>query len=156
MILLIAFIAIMVLCFYQDVRFRGIHWFVFPLILIGTIALNWNELNVTTLVYNTGFLVVLLLGLTLYLSLKEQRLVNITKGYFAMGDILFLIAMIPLFTFQWFVIFFTFGTIITLIFHLIAAMIKPQKTIPYAGYMALVGIGYVAFSEQLQNLILFI
>ncbi len=156
MILLVTFIAILVLCFYQDVRFRGIHWLIFPLILAGTIALNWNGLSLTTLIYNTGFLVFLLLGLTLYLSLKEQQLVNITKGYFATGDILFLVAMIPLFTFQWFVIFFTFGTIITLLFHLIAMMIKPQKTIPYAGYMALVGIGYVAFSDQLQNLNLFL
>jgi len=155
MIILLTFIAILVLCFYQDVRFRGVHWFVFPLILAGAIALNWNELNLTTLAYNTGFLLFLLLGLTLYLSLKEQRLVNVTKGYFATGDILFLVAMIPLFTFQWFVIFFTFGTIITLIFHLIAAMIKPQKTIPYAGYMAVVGIGYVTFSEQLQTLTFF-
>ncbi len=152
MVLLVIFIAILVVCFYQDVRFRGIHWLIFPLILAGTITLNWNSLNLTTLIYNTGFLVFLLLGLTLYLSLKEQRLVNITKGYFATGDILFLIAMIPLFTFQWFVIFFTFGTIIALLFHLVAMMIKPQKTIPYAGYMALVGIGYVAFSDQLQNL----
>lgn len=154
MIILFAFIAILVLCFYQDVRFRGIHWFVFPLVLTGAITLNWENLNFATIAYNTGFLIVLLLGLTLYLSLKEQRLVNITDGYFSAGDILFLVAMIPLFTFQWFVIFFTFGTILTLVFHLIASMIKPQKTIPYAGYMAIVGIGYVAFSEQLQNFIL--
>ncbi len=155
MIVLITFIAILVLCFYQDIRFRGVHWLVFPLILGGAIALNWDDLNATMLLYNAGFLVFLLLGLTLYLSLKEQRLVNITKGYFSLGDILFLIAIIPLFTFQWFVIFFTFGTIITLVFHLIASMIKPQKTIPYAGYMAIVGIGYVTFTEQLQSLTFF-
>ena len=155
MITLIAFIAILVLCFYQDVRFRGIHWIVFPLVLTGAILLNWQNLNLTTIAYNTGFLAVLLLGLTLYLSLKEQRLVNITDGYFSTGDILFLIAMLPLFNFQWYILFFTFGTILTLVFHLIASMIKAQKTIPYAGYMAIVGIGYVAFSEQLQNLILF-
>lgn len=153
MLVLISFIAILVLCFYQDVRFRGIHWFVFPLILVGAIMLNWNDLNPTTLLYNSGFLAVLLLGLTLYLSLKEHRLVNITKGYFSTGDILFLIAMLPLFNFQWFILFFTLGTVITLIFHLIAAMIKPQKTVPYAGYMALVGIGYVVFSDQLHSLL---
>ena len=154
--MLLAFIAILVLCFYQDVRFRGIHWFVFPLVLMGSIALNWDNLNLITMAYNAGFLTVLLLGLTVYLSLKEQRLVNVTDGYFATGDILFLVAMIPLFSVQWYILFFTFGTIATLIFHLIASMVKPQKTVPYAGYMALVGIGYVAFSEQLQNLILFI
>ena len=156
MVMLLAFIAILVLCFYQDVRFRGIHWFVFPLVLMGSIALNWDNLNLITMAYNAGFLTVLLLGLTVYLSLKEQRLVNVTDGYFATGDILFLVAMIPLFSVQWYILFFTFGTIATLIFHLIASMVKPQKTVPYAGYMALVGIGYVAFSEQLQNLILFI
>lgn len=155
MIILLSFIAILILCFYQDVRFRGIHWFVFPLVLAGAIALNWENLTLTTIAYNAGFLTILLLGLTLYLSLKEQRLVNITDGYFSTGDILFLIAMIPLFTFQWYVLFFTFGTILTLVFHLFASMIKPQKTVPYAGYMAIVGIGYVAFCEQLQNLILF-
>jgi hypothetical protein len=153
MLILISFIAILVLCFYQDVRFRGVHWFVFPLVLAGAIALNWVNLNWTTIAYNTGFLTVLLLGLTLYLTAKEQRLVNIIKGYFSMGDILFLVAMIPLFSFQWYILFFTFGTILTLVFHLIAATIKPQKTIPYAGYMALVGIAYVTFSDQLQNLI---
>lgn len=150
-----AFIALLVMCTYQDLRFRGIHWFVFPLLLLGAIALRWNELDATTLVLNTGFLTFLLLGLTLYLSLKEQRFVNITKGYFALGDILFLIALIPLFSFEWFILFFTAGTILTLIFHVIASMIKPQKTIPYAGYMAIVGVGYLAFSEQLHQLITF-
>ena len=103
MVMLLAFIAILVLCFYQDVRFRGIHWFVFPLVLMGSIALNWDNLNLITMAYNAGFLTVLLLGLTVYLSLKEQRLVNVTDGYFATGDILFLVAMIPLFSVQWYI-----------------------------------------------------
>ncbi|MFK7786541.1 MAG: hypothetical protein AB8B56_15580 [Crocinitomicaceae bacterium] len=153
MFILLPFIAILVLCFYQDVRYRGIHWFVFPLVLAGALALNWNELNLIALAYNIGFVAFLLLGLTLYLSLKERKLVNITNGYFALGDILFLLALTPLFSIQWFVIFFTFGTIATLIFHLIASMIKPQKTIPYAGYMAAVCIGYLAFHDQLHQLI---
>jgi hypothetical protein len=150
-----AFIALLVICTYQDLRFRGIHWFVFPLLLIGAIALRWDELDAITLLYNTGFLLFLLLGLTLYLSLKEKRLVNITNGYFSWGDILFLIALIPLFPFHWFILFFTFGTISTLLFHLIASMIKPQKSIPYAGYMAIIGITYLTFSEQLHQLIVF-
>lgn len=153
--ILISIIALLVVCTYQDLRFRGIHWFVFPLLLVGVIALRWNEIDAETLLLNAGFLLFLLLGLTLYLSLKEQRLVNITSGYFALGDILFLCALIPLFSFHWFVLFFTVGTCATLIFHLIASFIKPQKTVPYAGYMAIVGITYLAFSEQLHQLIVF-
>ena len=153
MIIFLLLIAMLVLCFYQDVRYRGIHWLAFPFILAGALALNWNELDLIALVYNVGFLLFLLLGLTLYLTLKERKLVNITEGYFSWGDILFLLAITPLFSVQWFVIFFTFGTILTLFFHLIASMIKPQKTIPYAGYLAVVCIGYLAFQDQLHQLI---
>ena len=153
MIILLTFIAILVLCFYQDVRHRGIHWFVFPLILAGAFFVNWERFDLMVLAYNVGFVLFLLLGLTFYLTLKEGKLVNITKGYFSIGDILFLLALTPLFSIQWFVIFFTFGTILTLVFHLIALLIKPQKTIPYAGYMAIVCIGYLAFDEQLHQLI---
>lgn len=153
MLILISFIAILVLCFYQDVRYRGIHWFVFPLVLAGAIMVNWNEFDPIVLAYNIGFVLFLLLGLTLYLTVKERKFVNITDGYFSLGDILFLLALTPLFSIQWFVIFFTFGTIVTLIFHLIASMVKPQKTIPYAGYMAIVCIGYLAFHDQLHQLI---
>lgn len=154
MIILIAFIAVLVLCFYQDVRFRGIHWVLFPLILAGAMALNWENLNWTTIAYNAGFLMVLLLGLTLYLSLKFEKWINITDGFFSIGDILFLVAIIPLFTFQWYIVFFTFGTMLTLVFHVVATVFKPQDSIPYAGYMALVGIAYATFSEQLQQLLI--
>jgi len=154
MLILLSFIAILILCFYQDVRYRGIHWFVFPLVLAGAVASNWEKFDPIVLTYNIGFVVFLLLGLTLYLTLKKRKLINITKGYFSLGDILFLLALTPLFSIQWFVIFFTFGTIATLIFHLIASMIKPQKTIPYAGYMAIVCIGYLTFHDQLHQLIL--
>ena len=144
------FIALLVLCFYQDVRFRGIHWVVFPLLLIGSFWVNdawlWGDV-----LANVGFLVGSLLALTLYLSIKESRLVNITKGYFSWGDILFLIALAPLFAFRGYLIFFTFGTCITLLMHIVASLIKRQKTIPYAGYMAIVGIGFLVFQEQIQN-----
>ena len=144
------FIALLVLCFYQDVRFRGIHWVVFPLLLIGSFWINeaWLWIDVLS---NVGFLVGSLLALTVYLTLKEGRLVNITKGYFSWGDILFLLALAPLFAFRGYLIFFTFGTCLTLLMHIVASMIKRQKTIPYAGYMAIVGIGFLVFQEQIQN-----
>jgi hypothetical protein len=149
-------IFVLVLCAYQDVRFRGIHWIVFPLLLCATIAMNLESISAITILYNAGFLIVLMLLLTLYLSLKMGRLVNITKGYFSWGDILFLVAMIPLFSFQWYILFFTIGTCLSLILHLIASMIKPQKTVPYAGYMAMVGIIYLAGGRHLQDLIDFV
>jgi hypothetical protein len=123
---------------------------VFPLLLIGSFWINeaWLWIDVLS---NVGFLVGSLLALTVYLTLKEGRLVNITKGYFSWGDILFLLALAPLFAFRGYLIFFTFGTCLTLLMHIVASMIKRQKTIPYAGYMAIVGIGFLVFQEQIQN-----
>ena len=144
------YIALLVLCFYQDVRFRGIHWTVFPLLLGGAFLVNdlWMW---TDIFYNAAFLVGTLFMLTVYLSVKEGRLVNMTDGYFSWGDILFLLALAPLFEFRWYLIFFTAGTCISLVMHVIASTIKRQKSVPYAGYMAVVGIAFLVFQEQIQN-----
>lgn len=151
--ILAALITLMVLCFYQDVRFRGIHWVVFPLILGAAIMLRFDSLDGITILLNLAFLAVLLLSLTLYLTLKHGRLINITKGFFSWGDILFLVAIIPLFSGPWYMYFFIAGTMLALVFHLIASLIKPQKSIPYAGYMAVLGIIYLVFQEPIQTLV---
>ncbi len=126
------------LIFWQDIRYRGVHWFLFPVLLTTAVFFNWSQLEWSNLVLNLAFLSLLLLGLTLYLSLKLGRIVNITRGYFSWGDILFLIAIIPLFEWKQYMFIFITGTIASLILHLAASIIKPRKTVPFAGYMALV------------------
>ena len=144
------FIALLTLCFYQDLRFRGIHWSVFPLLLVGSFWLNdtfswWDILS------NCAFLTATMGMLTIYLSLKEGHLVRITQGYFSWGDILFLLAMTPLFGFYRYLLFFTLGTCLTLVMHLIASMISKQNTVPYAGYMAAFSVGFLFFYDQLLH-----
>ncbi len=144
------FIALLVLCFYQDVRFRGLHWILFPLLCVGAVLVNpewvWKEM-----MYSLIFLIATMVALTAYLSLKEGRFVQITNGYFSLGDILFLLAIIPLFDFREYLLFFTLGTCMTLVMHMIVSMIRRQKTVPYAGYMAAVGIAFLLFQEQIQS-----
>lgn len=130
---------VLLISFYQDIRFRGIQWFLFPLILVFSLAYNWGLPSITV-VYNVLFVVLCLLGLTIYLSLKEGRIVTITKGYFSWGDILILIALSPLFTFESYILFFTIGTVFTLITFLTMNIWLKSQTIPYAGYMALFAI----------------
>lgn len=136
-------ITLLVLCFYQDVKSRGIHWVIFPALLAASIYMARTYISVEQILYNLMYITFMLGVLTLYLSLKKGKLTFPTNGYFAWGDILFLIAVTPLFSFQSFMLFFTIGTCVTLIFHLIASMIKVQKSVPYAGYMAIFGIGYI-------------
>ena len=138
------------LIFIQDVKYRGVHWAFFPILLAGSVYYSFENISINQVVFNFSFLVVLLSSLTIYLSIKEGRLVNVSKGYFSWGDILFLIVVIPLFSFQMYMLFFIVGTILSLAFHLIASMISIQKTLPYAGYMALVGMVYLAFENRIQ------
>lgn len=137
---------------FQDVRYRGVHWFVFPVLLAACFYYTFDQISLLQMGLNCAFLIVLLLSLTIYLSLKENRLVAITDGYFSLGDILFLVAIAPLFELRMYMFFFVVGTISTLLIHLVVNLIRRQKTLPYAGYMSIAGIIYL-FMEKRLNLI---
>ncbi len=98
------------------------------------------------------FLIGMMLMLTVYLSIKNNKIILITDGFFSIGDILFLAAVIPLFHFNEYIIFFTIGTSFTLFIHLIVQLYKKQNTIPYAGYMSLVTISFLFLKEQIPFL----
>jgi len=142
-------ISILLILFFQDMRNRSVHWILFPLLLVFSVLIGKESSEYVQWSYSLLFLVVLLLSLTLYLSLKSGSLVNITDGFFSWGDILFLLAIIPLFDLSTYMLFFTFGTIATLLFHLLAHVFKAQKTVPYAGYMSVVCVFYVLFQQTI-------
>ncbi|MCH2224902.1 MAG: hypothetical protein MK066_09050 [Crocinitomicaceae bacterium] len=142
-------IALLIVCFYQDVKSRGIHWIIFPGLLAASIYMAKTYISVEQILYNLMYITFMLGALTIYLSIKKGRLTFPTDGYFAWGDILFLIAVTPLFSFQSFMLFFTIGTCVALIMHVLASIIKVQKSIPYAGYMAAFGIGYIFLEKTL-------
>ena len=149
----VALIILFILILVQDVRHRGVHWLLFPLLFIVTLFNSWTKLDIIMIGINLGFLSFMLLSLTIYLSVKQGKWINITKGYFSLGDILFLIAVIPLFSFREYLIFFTLGTMSTLILHLLVSLLKKQKTVPYAGYMALFGIVLFGFKDLFNQLV---
>lgn len=135
---------------FQDVKYRGVHWSVF-LLLLASAAIYGSGLNFRNIGFNLLFLVGLLSALTLYLSLKQGHIVDITKGYFSWGDILFLIVLMPLFSWRMYMMVFVFGTIGVLIIHLIIHLFKPQKSVPYAGYMAAITGVILAFQVQIES-----
>lgn len=137
---------------FQDVKYRGVHWSVF-LLLLASAAIYGSGLAWRDVGYNILFLVGLLSALTLYLSLKQGRIIDVTKGYFSWGDILFLITLAPLFQWRMYMFVFVFGTMGVLVIHILAHFVKPQKTVPYAGYMAAICGVALAFQTQIENFI---
>ena len=137
---------------FQDVKYRGVHWSVFPMLLICAALYRVGQIDWLHVGYNLLFLIVLMSSLTLYLSLKQGTLINITRGFFSWGDILFLLAIIPLFDLRSYMMLFVFGTIATLVLHLIVLLFKRQHTVPYAGYMSIATAVFVLFQSEIVAL----
>lgn len=151
----ILLILILLFIFFQDLKLRAVYWFLFPIVLALSVWVGLETSNLENMLWSFSFFIFSMGFLTLYLSLKQGKLINITKGFFSWGDILFLLAIIPLFSFHLYLMFFTLGTIGTLLIHAIVLLVsKGDKTIPFAGYMSLLLTSYLIFDTRINDFIL--
>ncbi len=144
---------ILSIIFVEDLLHREVHWFLFPMLLGAVLLTYMNEIDGLELMYSLLLLVILLGGLTIYLFVRNGALVNPLNGYFSLGDVLFLLALIPAFGTRSYLLFFIAGTILTLLIYGLTNLIREQKTIPYAGYMALLAIPVLFFRTEFNQLI---
>lgn len=142
---LIPVIILLAIVIYQDFRFREIWWFTPPLLFVGGLGLNWEQLNWEPLVLNAAFIAILLAFLLVYVRIRFKSQ-NLFKEYFGIGDALILIAITPFFDFPYFIYFFTGATIISLVGFALISLFKAQKTIPYAGYIAISTLAFLLLS----------
>lgn len=152
----IALIGILLAIFVQDFQKKAVHWILFPLLLGFSSWYGWKYNLSMQVLINIIFVVFILSFLTLYVSLKQRKLTAIWKGYFNWGDILFLLAITPLFVFPVYLVYFTIGTILTLILHVALLLLTKKKSaaIPYAGYMALPAILFLLLDRTINTFIL--
>ncbi len=130
---------ILIFVFFQDFRKRTIH-VVLPVVLfILALVINYYSANLklVTIVYNLVFVLVNITGLFLYFSLKEKKFVNPIDSHIGLGDLVFFIAITPLFNLKPFILFFILGLLFSLILHVGFTFFKHVKTIPLAGYLSL-------------------
>lgn len=132
----IAFLILAVI-FWQDLRSRAIWWFLPPLLFASFILLKWSGLDIVAILLNMAFVTMMIGLLTIYARFRFGKLENPFKSYFGLGDYLYLLALTPLFPLQGFIWFFTAGTIIVLMVHLVVMLFSKDRTIPYAGYFSL-------------------
>lgn len=101
---------------YQDLKYRSVLWIIFPLLTgiflyTNYIAIPVNEIMENFLL-NVGFLLIQLMSITLYFSLKSKRFIWVPDNYLGWGDIVFLFSLSFLFSPINYILFF----IISLIF----------------------------------------
>jgi hypothetical protein len=140
----------LLIIFFQDLKMRAVHWFLFPLTFALSIIKDIDTAFQQSTFLNIFYLFLILVMLTIYKSIQCKRFVNISKGYFSLGDILFLLVITPLFSTNQYIGFIVLSSFYALLMHLILIKLnsKQARTIPFAGYSALLLIGLILFKTS--------
>ncbi|RED45649.1 hypothetical protein DFQ02_10827 [Seonamhaeicola aphaedonensis] len=135
----IILIGVLVLVFIQDFKNRAIHVMLPIGLLLAALVVNYtsNHLRLLDIAYNILFVLINLFGLMLYLSFKEKHFINPIDTYLGLGDIVFFLAVTPLFNFKSFILFFIFGLLFSLLLHIGLKWMIKINSIPLAGYLSL-------------------
>lgn len=85
-------ILLLTLMTYQDIRYRAITWYAFPLLAVSLFVLNKN-LTFLEVIVNLGFVAFNYISATLMISFRHGRLINLLKSHIGPGDILLLVSL---------------------------------------------------------------
>lgn len=130
----------LILIIYQDLKFRHIH-IVLPILLFCSglwLTIEKDHFIVKELYYTIGFIVLNFVVLTIYFSIKNKSFLNPFKYYVGLGDLMYLLAVAPLFVFRAYVLYFVLGMVFSLILYMaFKKRYRTKETIPLAGYLSL-------------------
>jgi hypothetical protein len=131
--------AVLLLVFFQDLKSRTIHLALPIAIFLLSLFINYLSLDMSfdVISYNVVFILINVIGLSIYFSFKNKVLVNPIDTYIGLGDIIFFLALTPLLHFKPFILFFVIGLFFSLLIHFVFLLFKPVQTIPLAGYLSL-------------------
>jgi len=133
----------LLLLIFQDFKTREVSvWLLIGVFLCNTVIfLTSNDLKeVFHFFYiNVLFLLFLLFTLTIYISIKEKKLVIITHNYLGWGDIIFIFTLTLCFSTVNFIAYLVFSFLFTLVAYTVLKVIKPniKKEVPLAGFLAI-------------------
>jgi hypothetical protein len=121
----------------EDFRHRAIHW-VWLLVLSGGI-ISYSHFKIGHFVANIVLVVLQLMVLTLYFSIKSKKLVYLPAGHLGWGDILFYVPLSLFFSTENLIVF-TVGSLLLTLLCFVAYHLNhpvPTITVPLAGCMSL-------------------
>lgn len=143
-----AFALLFVVAF-QDFRHRHISWFLIPALIVVFTLKALNVISFLNLfqffLINVGFILVQLLALTIYFSIKNKKWTGIVDSYIGLGDILFFVVICVAFSPVNFVVFYLGGLIFTTVVYGIYFLLNTNanKEIPLAGIFAILIMMYM-------------
>ena len=137
--------------FYQDVKWRKVNVWVICALFLLCLWQGWNSLapNDLTwrLLHNNLFILFQLIILYGYLIIRYQKIKLPLLQFLGLGDILFWIAITPLFAFPEFLVFFIISILLSLVIFIGYRVVNKDNKIliPLAGFQSLVLIFFIFF-----------
>lgn len=135
MLVIIGLLLSFLLLLWQDWKFRRIH-IVLP-VLVFTLSIIHSKNTVLSIIANGIFFGCIFAFLVLYMSLKAKKFLNPFEHYFGLGDMLFFLAVTPLFLLRQYALFFITSMIFSILMHIVFSKFYKQPHIPLAGYSSL-------------------
>jgi len=142
----------------QDFKYRAISWYWLPFVFI---ALSYNALSnqpyldiLKFSLVNFVFILLQFILLSVYISVKNRRIMNIIDTYIGLGDLLFFVVLVVAFSPFNFMLFFTFSLLITLVGAFAFKLILKNKSnqIPLAGMQSVTYIFVLIFKNMSDNI----
>ncbi|NQD72699.1 hypothetical protein HP439_18405 [Sphingobacterium shayense] len=126
---------------WEDFKHRTVHLWWYIILAIGLAGLILMQGSyggwLLTTVINLLFVLVLLLILTIYFSIKEKKLVNLFVRHLGWGDVLFFLVITPYFSLMQYILFTVASLIIALLLTPIIFRLQGKnRHVPLAGIQA--------------------
>ena len=144
LVLKIAILITLLFIAFQDFKYKAVLWIWFPILFLLIISKEITELGINTslnyFIFNLSFIIVQLILLTFYFSVKHKKLINIINKILGLGDILFLVALAAYFSPINFILFLISSLTIVLITYGLGLIFNKiqNKQIPLAGAIAII------------------
>lgn len=141
----ILIIVTLLVVFVQDIKSRSVYWFLFPALMGLFISVRLLRQGLFIEIWqpvllNMTFLILQLLIVSVYFSIKNKHWINITTGLLGWGDILLLLSIACYLSVLNFLFFYMISLTGVLVIWLIWQLIAKQKNkqIPLAGIQSLI------------------
>lgn len=110
---------------------------VLPLLIFGLsfFAFKDKSSDYLLILRNVGFMLLVLTALTVHMSIKNRSFLNPFRHYFGLGDLLFFIAIAPLFLVRNYMLFFILSMLFSIVLQRMTQ--KKETTVPLAGFASL-------------------
>lgn len=134
----IGLITALLFIFLQDLKYRKIHVVLPVLVLCFSIVITgFTWPHIINAMTNLGFFAVTLCVLTIYMSLRRKAFLNPFTHYFGLGDLLFYVAIAPLFLLYNYILYFIFSMAFALIMQAFFKRWISVNSVPLAGLSAI-------------------